>query len=372
MSATAELSGTSGGEERELLRTTMAALLTRHTAHAPEERAGSTADLWALLEESGMTLVSVPESAGGSGGELGDFAALAQTCGYHAASVPLVETTMLAGWALAAAGLTVPVGPLTVAPPTATATAALVPDGTGLRVHGQLCAVPWARATRHVVLLIALPGEPNGVVLAVIDPRDCVVEHGANLAGEPRDTLVLPAGGVACARLPAGGPDPFALTLRGALGRALLIVGSLRRVLDLTVRHAREREQFGRPINRFQAVQQQIAALAGAVEQAAAMAGLAVAVLDRGDAGSEAVMAAKICAAQAASVAITVGHQVHGAIGFTTEHELHLHTRRLMSWRDEYGDESEWSAELGARVANAGPGGLWNLLTTPPPAEARR
>jgi acyl-CoA dehydrogenase len=355
---------TSDGQGRDLLRATATDLLTEQTAAARAEanQQAWSPTLWARLEESGLTLVSVPESAGGSGGDVRDLAILAQACGYHAAPVPLVETALLAGWALAAAGLAVPPGPLTVVPP-GTASAALVHDGPGVRVRGRLCDIPWARAARQVLLIAAPPGDPSRLVLAVIDPRDCAIEHGTNLAGEPRDTLVLPPGGVACAPLPADGPDPSAPALRGALGRVLLMVGSLRRVLDLTVRYAREREQFGRPIARFQAVQQQIAALAGAVEQAQAMADLAAAVLDEGGSAAEAVMAAKICGGQAASVAIAVGHQVHGAIGFTTEHELHLHTRRLMSWRDEYGAESEWSAELGARVTSAGPDGLWGLLT---------
>jgi acyl-CoA dehydrogenase len=352
-------------DDREMLRSTVSAMLRERAgpARAEAARQGWSAGLWRLLEESGLTLVSVPESAGGTGGDLRDLATVARACGYHAAPVPLVETALLAGWVLASAGLTAPPGPLTVVPPAAAA-GALVPDGTGRRLAGRVCGVPWARAARRILVLVSAPGEPDRTVRAVIDPRDCTIEPGTNLAGEPRDTLVLPPGGVACEPLPVGdGPDPSTTTLRGALGRALLMVGSLRRVLDLTVRYAGEREQFGRPISRFQAVQQQIAALAGAVEQAQAITDLAVETLRQDDRAVEVVMAAKICAGHAASVAIAVGHQVHGAIGFTTEHELHLHTRRLMSWRDEYGSESEWSAELGARVVEAGPGGLWELLT---------
>ena len=61
-----------------------------------------------------------------------------------------------------------------------------------------------------------------------------------------------------------------------------------------------------------------------------------------------------------------VAPQVRGAIGFTTEHQLHLHTRRLIAWRDEEGPNSKWAAKLGARVTGAGPGGLWELMTSHP------
>ncbi|MHA6792055.1 acyl-CoA dehydrogenase family protein [Pseudonocardia bannensis] len=361
-------------DDREMLRSTVSAMLAERAGSARDEaaRQGWSAGLWQLLEESGLTLVSVPESAGGPGGGLRDLATVVQACGYHAAPVPLVETALLAGWVLASAGLAVPPGPLTVVPPAA-ASGALVPDGPGHRLAGRLCGVPWARAARRILVLAAAPGQPGRTLHAVIDPRDCTIETGTNLAGEPRDTLVLAPSGVDCRPLPAGhAADPSHLRLRGALGRTLLMVGSLRRVLDLTVRYAGEREQFGRPIGRFQAVQQQIAGLAGAVEQAQAITDLAVETLEHDEHAVEVVMAAKICAGHAASVAIAVGHQVHGAIGFTTEHELHLHTCRLMSWRDEYGSESEWSGELGARVTGAGPGGLWGLLTGRAPAVAAR
>lgn len=358
-------SGTSAPGERELLRSTVSEILDEHGTRARDEAArhGWSAGLWQVLAESGLTLVSVPESAGGSGGDLADLAVVLQACGYHAAPVPVAETA-LAGWALASAGLPVPHGPLAVVPNGAAA-GALVADGPGgQRLAGRLRAVPWARGAHR---LAVFAGRSGRTAHAVLDPRTCTLEPGANLAGEPRDDLVLPAHGVTCA---PGGPEPAAVTLRGVLCRSLLMIGALRRVLDLTVRYAGERQQFGRVIGRFQAVQQQIAALAGAVEQAQAIADLAVDTLERESSADEAVLAAKICAGHAAAVAVAVGHQVHGAIGFTAEHELHLHTRRLMAWRDEDGSESVWSAELGARVVAAGPGGLWDLLTGPAAAPA--
>lgn len=350
--------------ERELLRSTVSAILDEHGTRARDEAArhGWSAGLWQVLAESGLTLVSVPESAGGSGGDLADLAVVLQACGYYAAPVPVAETA-LAGWALASAGLPVPHGPLAVVPNGAAA-GALVADGPGHRLEGRLRAVPWARGAHRVAVFA---GRSGRTIHAVLDPRTCTLEPGANLAGEPRDDLVLPARGVTWA---PGGPEPAALTLRGVLGRSLLMIGALRRVLDLTVRYAGERQQFGRAIGRFQAVQQQIAALSGTVEQAQAIADLAVDTLEREGSADEAVLAAKICAGHAAAVAVAVGHQVHGAIGFTAEHELHLHTRRLMAWRDEDGSECVWSAELGARVVAAGPGGLWDLLTGPAAAPA--
>jgi acyl-CoA dehydrogenase len=75
------------------------------------------------------------------------------------------------------------------------------------------------------------------------------------------------------------------------------------------------------------------------------------------------VAAAKARVGEAASIAAGLAHQVHGAIGFTQEYELHHLTRRLWSWRDEFGNEAEWNALVGRAVFAAGPEGLWAALT---------
>ncbi len=75
------------------------------------------------------------------------------------------------------------------------------------------------------------------------------------------------------------------------------------------------------------------------------------------------VGAAKARAGEAASIAAGLAHQAHGAIGFTQEYELHYATRRLWSWRDEFGNEAEWNGVVGRAALAAGPDGLWPALT---------
>ncbi|MGH3614174.1 MAG: acyl-CoA dehydrogenase family protein, partial [Pseudonocardia sp.] len=133
---------------------------------------------------------------------------------------------------------------------------------------------------------------------------------------------------------------------------------------------AGERVQFGRPIARFQAVQQQLALAAEEVAASGAAAEAAARVAERDGFGagstSFAVAAAKARTSEAAGVVARIAHQVHGAIGFTREHALRLLTTRLWAWRDEDGAEAQWQAELGGRVLAAGPNGLWPLLTGDP------
>jgi acyl-CoA dehydrogenase len=326
---------------------------------------GWNSRLWTALEQIGVTTVSVPEDRGGAGGDTAAAVAVLEVLGRYAAGVPLAETALLAGWLLAAAGAPVPPGPLTAA--VASPQLRLERDGGQWRVTGTLPRVPWARWAGHIAVLA-------GDQVIVLRPDDVRVTEGVNLAGEPRDDVsadgLVPDTAVF--------PVPAAITAaafgqRAALARAALMAGAARRALELSVAYAGEREQFGRPIGRFQAVQQHLAAMAGEVLLARVAAGAAACAVDAsadgrgagaGDAGAEvAVAAAKAVAGQAAGQVTALAHQVHGAIGFTEEHPLRHSTTRLWAWRDEDGNEQRWSAVLGQRALEAGSSGLWPLVS---------
>lgn len=145
---------------------------------------------------------------------------------------------------------------------------------------------------------------------------------------------------------------------RGALLRSIQMAGALERIRDLTVAYAAEREQFGQPINRFQAVQQELAELAATVALAVAAVDEAVA-----DPSAKRIATAKVVAGESAGRAATLAHQVHGAIGFTHEHRLHRFTTRLWRWRDEFGTEPAWAENLGDLLARVGGERVWEVTT---------
>src|SRR5439155_8940309 len=155
------------------------------------------------------------------------------------------------------------------------------------------------------------------------------------------------------------------LQLGGALMRSAQIAGALQAVLELTIRYAGERVQFGKPIGSFQALQQQIAVLSEHSGAATVAAECAFAESANGAGGFATlpIAAARICSAEAASLAASVAHTVHGAIGFTHEHALQLSTRRLWSWRSEFGNATTWSQRLGQAVCAGGAAGLWPAIT---------
>ncbi len=167
------------------------------------------------------------------------------------------------------------------------------------------------------------------------------------------------------AAAPAAGVPADAIRLYGAMARAAQMAGALESCLEQAVRYATERKQFGRPIGSFQAIQQSLAVLAGHVAASGIAAESAFRAADRGDARFE-VAAAKVRVGEAAGIGAGIAHQSHGAIGFTYEHSLHFATRRLWSWRAEFGSESAWARDLGRAVVGRGADDLWPMLTERP------
>lgn len=190
--------------------------------------------------------------------------------------------------------------------------------------------------------------------VAVVRRTDTTVREGVNLAGEPRDTVVL---GLAT---PEVGPsaEHEQVWLRGALVRTALMAHALDAICRLSLEYAQQRVQFGRPIARFQAVQAHLVGIA----QQAALVDMAFQAAAATEAPFE-IAAAKTLAGRAALTAARAAHQVHGARGTTLEHPLSLHTRRLWAWRSEFGSERHWSARLGSAAEAAGADRLYPAVT---------
>lgn len=316
--------------------------------------------LWETLEESGLTLAWVPDEYGGAGAEIADGFGALRAAGEHALPLPLAET-MLAGFILARAGIASPMGPMTVAPVHAADALEIGADGT---LHGSARLIPFARWTQH----IAVPARRGGEeVVALVATADCVVKPGQSLAGEPRDQVVLH--GVKALEVgAAAGLGSDALQVLGAAVRSQQMAGGLERALNMALDHATSRVQFGRPIGGFQAIQHALAQCAGESAAAGAAADAAAEAIASGLplTGEDVVIevaAAKIRVGEAASVGSAICHQVHGAMGFTYELSLHHVTRRLWSWRDEFGGEAAWSIRLGGIAARLGDQALWPLVT---------
>jgi acyl-CoA dehydrogenase len=352
-------------ETRDLVREAAERLFEKHCGAETLRRADGgefPQALWHALVEAGYTAALVPESAGGPGLEMSDALSLLVSAGRHAVPAPLAET-MLAGWLLSAAGIPIregspaAMGPLTVAPVREGDVLIAKRDSAGWRIEGTATRVPWARQCGAIAVLADADGKS---IVALVAAADCAIKDGHNVAGEPRDELVF--SGTKPIQAGASPISAGALRAMGAVMRGAQMAGALQSVLAMSVQYASERVQFGRPIGRFQAVQQNLAVLAG---QAAAATAAAEAAIEAASLGLDgmAIAAAKIRAGEAAGIGAAIAHQVHGAIGFTQEHRLHYSTRRLWSWRDEFGNEAYWARRLGGEIAAAGADRLWHGIT---------
>jgi acyl-CoA dehydrogenase len=319
--------------------------------------------LWRAISEAGLPLAWVPAPLGGAGASVAEGFAILGVAGRFALAVPLAET-LTAGWLLTRAGLKSPATAMTIAPVRPLDRIGLDADG---RLSGKATGVPFASEAEHIAVLAE---SSAGAVIALIAAKDCRMSEGHNLAGDAAGTVsferVKP---LASAPAPAGF-DKTSLMLMGATVRSVETAGALEAVLSMSVGYANERIAFERPIGKFQAVQQNLARLAGEVAAALAVSGSAADTLaqDDDDDDAEALFleaaSAKIRCAEAAAEGAAIAHQVFGAIGFTKEHVLHRFTLRMLAWRDDFGNESYWAAELGRRVARRGADEFWPLVAS--------
>lgn len=317
--------------------------------------------LWAALADAGLPLSWVPEDCDGSGAGLADGFSVASSAGRFAVSIPLVET-MLAGWLLAQAGLPSPSGKMTVAPARPQDRVTVNADGT---LSGRVRGVPFASEAEHIAVIAS---GAQGFTIALVEASACRIEAGESLGSDASNTVTFDNAKTVSAKPAPSGTTPVSLMLMGATLRSLQIAGALETMLDVTVRYSNERVAFEKPISKFQAVQHNLARLAGEVAAAVAAAGSAADAVATSASFDDAVFlevaSAKVRCAEAAEKGAAIAHQVHGAIGFSMEHILHRYTLRALGWRDDFGHETYWATELGKFVAARGADELWPLVAS--------
>ena len=278
--------------------------------------------LWELLCENGFHLLARSDS----GAELADVFAILRVAGRYAVPLPLAETLLGNRW-LDNNGSNV--------------------IAIGEKVEDQITAVPWSQsATRHLGVT-----QQNELFEIAAESSNL----GSNIAFEPRDTLRGSFTQIPCDE------NPYELM---ALSRMSLSVGALQTLLEMTISYVGEREQFGRAIGKFQAVQHNLAVAAAEVAAATRACDGAVESICEPRFPME-VAAGKSRIGEAITVVTEIAHQLHGAMGFTHEHRLHHFTRRLWSWRDEYGDETYWQSRLGQHIYSLGADKAWDFIATP-------
>lgn len=314
------------------------------------EQEGWPHALWQQVCEQGIERVLAAEDAGGMAAAWGDAYPVLRACGRYGVPLPVAEA-ILCHWLARQAGIVLPEGvPGLIAAPVELENNRLLVTDTD---------VPWGRNADYFVAT----ADAN-LVIASID--GATVSETDNIGRDPRDKLNGRCTVLSKAALNAPADSIHWL---GALVRSAQIAGAGAAALDLAVNYTGEREQFGRPLSRFQAIQHHLADLAGIVASVDAMAMAACEAVDRrGFAGNGRdarleIAAAKQRASEGVEKITRLSHQVHGAIGFTYEYGLHFLTRRLWAWRSEFGTAAAWGEYLGRAALEQGGNGVWPLMT---------
>lgn len=282
---------------------------------------------WAAIVQTGLTLVLLPESAGGIGLRETDFALIAREAGYVALPEPLVDSAGVAAPMLAALAPNHPV----LADPLATI--AIAHPANPYVAHADCAAAILLEKDGEAYL--AMRDEVTLVAQASIDPlrRLFSVEWDVTNA------------------TPLGKADWDLAFDRAALFNAAMGLGLAQRAVDMAVSYATERQQFGRPIGSYQAVKHHLASAQVAIEFARPVVMAAAAEIAARDVQARArVSHAKIVALEAAETAARASIQVHGAMGYSWEVDVHLFLKRALALAQSWGSPACHRARIAARI----------------------
>ena len=299
------------------------------------EAGGSSQDLWQSIIESGFPDAMISESSGGAGLGLSDAFPLFFLCGRHALPMPLAQT-MVARSICALNGVTIPDEPITIAPMQVTH------SGDTIDCRN----VPFGKVARWV--LVSNTGSSESPTHMLLPASDATLtQTGVNGTLQAHLCWKTPlSSGVALKR---SGPW---LEVAAAITAALM-AGAMESVLRTTVRYAGERVQFGQPIGKFQAVQQQLSVLAELATASRIAAELGCRETTPGTPHALSAAVAKARASEAAGTIVSIAHGVHAAMGITAEYDLQLYTRRLIEWRTDYGSAGYWNRRVGDAVLSS-------------------
>jgi alkylation response protein AidB-like acyl-CoA dehydrogenase len=369
-------------EEQEMLRTSARDFLAKeapmtYVRRMMEDERGFTDDLWRKMADLGWLGLILPEEHGGAGLNFVDMIVVLEEMGRVVLPGPFFSSVIVGGVALAEGGSAaqkaaylpkLATGELRVTlaqlEPSARWDAQGIQlearkDGGGYRLSGTKLFVPDAHTADLIIVAGRTPGTTGaeGVSLFLVDGRAAgltttllnTMDQTRKLCEVVLQDVAVPADRV------LGAPGAGWKLLervgdRGKVGLAAEMCGGAQRVLEMSVDYAKVREQFGRPIGSFQAIQHKCANMLVEVESsksATYYAAWAVAN-DVAEAPLAAAMAKAYCS-DAYRHTAGEGIQIHGGIGFTWEHDMHIYFKRAKSSEVTFGDAT-WNREIVAQL----------------------
>jgi len=358
-------------EEQEILRNTTRSFLTKEcppsfVKETIEDERGYSPEIWRKMAEMGWMGFVFPESYGGMGGSFIDMAVLLEEMGRAALPSPFFSTVIMSGLAILEGGndqqkdeflpaivngdsiftlaITEQGGEYT--PDGIRVTAAK--SGNGYVINGAKLFVSDAGIADHIIVVTRTKDGhgADGITLFIVDAeaKGITCTPLLTLSGDKQFEVLFDKVEVSEESI-LGGLDqgwsviekiwPKVITAKCAE-----MVGGARQALEITIDYAKEREQFGRPIGCLQAVQHFCADMVADVDGCNYITYQAAWMLSSGLPCTKEVAMAKAWCSNAFRRVTAKGHQIHGAIGFTEEHDLHLYYKNAKTWELLYGDSA--------------------------------
>jgi alkylation response protein AidB-like acyl-CoA dehydrogenase len=359
-------------EEQEMLRKAARDFLTERcpktlVKEMEASEQGYLPELWHEMAGLGWMGLAFPEEYGGEGMSFLDLAVLLEEIGRACLPAPFFSTVVLGGLTILdigneaqreeylpkiASGATI--FTLALTEPSARYDAASIAvtaivENNGYRIDGTKLFVPDAHIADYMLVVARTDGQTNpedGITIFIVDGKSPGISNTLlkTIAGDKLCKVDFDRVKVAQQNI-LGNPDRGweqveKIIQRAAVAKCCEMVGAAQQVLEMTLDYAKTRVQFGRPIGSFQAMQQHCANMAIDVDSSRFITYKAAWMLSQGIPGTKEVAIAKAWTAAAYKRITKLSHQIHGAIGFTMDHDLQFFTRRAKAAEVNFGDLS--------------------------------
>ena len=359
-------------EEQEMLRTMARELLTDKLPKAvvreiEESELGYSPDLWREMAELGWVGLVFPEKFGGGGMGFLDLAVLLEEMGKACLPGPYFSTVILGGLPILdvgseeqkqkylpkiASGETI--FTLALTEPSARYDAAAIEvkanaNGDAYILNGTKLFVPDAHIADYMLVVARTDDKAKGeagITIFIVDARSPGISHtmlktmaNDNLCEVVFNQVSVPTENI-LGQLNQGWSDVQNIIQRAAIAKCCEVVGCVQQALDMTVDYAKERKQFDRPIGSFQIIQHYCADVATDVDGARLSTYQAAWMISEGLPCTLEVAVAKAWAGEASQRIMALAHQIHGAIGYSIDHDLQFYTRRAKAAEATFGDAS--------------------------------
>lgn len=367
-------------EEQEMLRTSTRDFLTNEcpkdlVRQMAEDEKGYTPELWRKMAELGWMGLAFPEEYDGMGMTFFDLIILLEEMGRACLPGPFFSTVVLGGLTILDAGteeqkkeflskiangdliITLALTEPSARYDPASITVKATPDGDDYVINGTKLFVPDANVADYLVCVTRTKdgaSPEDGITLFLVDAKSPGIATtllktiaGDKLCEMVFDNVKVPNKNMV-GELDKGWPVMERILEKATVALCAQMVGGAEATLEMSVQYAKDRVQFGRPIGSFQAIQHHCANMVTDVDGSKYIMYEAAWKVGEGLPATMEVSMAKAWVTEAYQRVTLLGHQIHGGIGFTEEHDMPLYFKRAKAAEATFGD-ADWHREAVAR-----------------------